>query len=80
MEDDRLMTLHDQPALSVGDRVVFYKVGGYTMSFQPTLFIEPPPPVYARTADRLIQVRQGLELTEYLRGNVWSQNSSSVML
>src|SRR5699024_7900381 len=77
MEDDRLMTLHEQPALSVGDRVVFHKVGAYTMSFQPGLFIEPPPPVYVRTTDTLIQVRHRLELTDYLRGNVWSQNCSS---
>ena len=71
MEDDRLMKLTDEPALEVGDRVVFYKVGGYTMCYQSQLFIDFPPAVYARTEDELILVRRRPTVTDYLRGNEW---------
>ena len=53
MEDDRLMDLGDEPALQVGDRVIFYKVGGYTMCYQATFFSEFAPPVYVRTSRRV---------------------------
>lgn len=71
MEDDRLMKLHDEPALAIGDRIVFYKVGGYTMCHQSMLFIDFPPPVYARTHDALIQVRDQPTVEDYLHGNHW---------
>ena len=73
MEDDRLMKIHDAPQLQVGDRIVFYKVGGYTMCFQPTLFIAFEPPIYARTEDELLLVRKPMDISEYLRGNDWSE-------
>src|SRR5699024_4243844 len=44
VEMDRLMTLENSPELQVGDRVVFYKVGAYTMTLQ-SLFTEYLPPV-----------------------------------
>lgn len=72
MEDDRLMTLTDGPALEVGDRVVFYKVGGYTMCYQSRLFIDHPPAVYIRTDEELILVRSKASINDYLQGNVWS--------
>lgn len=73
MEDDRLMKLQDAPALKVGDRVVFYKVGGYTMCYQSNLFIEFPPPVYVRTEADLIQVRRKPNVTDFLYGNQLSE-------
>jgi len=72
MEDDRLMDIEDEPAVEVGDRIIFYKVGGYTMCYQATFFIEFPPPVYVRTQEgQLIQVRQGPSIQQYLQGNEW---------
>lgn len=67
MEDDRLMKLQDAPALEIGDKIVFYKVGGYTMCYQSMLFINFAPPVYARTGDELIQVRRPWTVDEYLQ-------------
>lgn len=45
MDRDRIVTLTDAPELSRGDRVVFEKVGSYTMALNP-LFISYFPPVY----------------------------------
>ena len=79
MEDDRLMDLQDEPALQLGDRIIFYKVGGYTMCYQATFFSEFAPPVYVRTADGLIQVRGQPTVENYLQGHWWSPaNTSSV--
>ena len=77
MEDDRLMNLEDEPALRVGDRIIFYKVGGYTMCYQATFFSEFAPPVYVRTADDLIQVRGEATIEDYLRGHFWSPASAA---
>lgn len=72
MEDDRLMDLQDAPALEMGDRIIFYKVGGYTMCYQSMLFIELPPPVYIRTEEQLIRVRRQMTVDDYLHGNQWT--------
>lgn len=71
MEDDRLMKLTDAPALERADRIVFYKVGAYTMSYQ-SMFIEYLPAVYVRDGDALVQVRRKWGVTDYLQGNQWS--------
>ena len=70
MEDDRLARLHDAPALDTNDRIVFYKVGGYTMCYQ-SLFIEYLPAVYVRQRDTLTQVRRKWGIDEYLQGSRW---------
>jgi diaminopimelate decarboxylase len=71
MEDDRLMQLHDERALETGDRIIFYNVGAYTLSFQPQFFIEFPPAVYVRTREALIQVRKTSSVQDYLQGQRW---------
>lgn len=45
MENDRFFKLHNQPKLRVGDRIVFHKMGAYTLTLAP-LFISYFPPVY----------------------------------
>lgn len=77
VEGDRLMTLQDQPALQLDDRIVFYKVGAYTMSLQP-MFIEYLPAVYARTEDTLTLVRRKWGAEEYLQGSQWSERDESL--
>lgn len=78
MEDDHLMKLHDAPALAIGDRIVFHKVGGYTMCYQSMLFIDFPPPVYARTNRELIQVRRRWTVDEYLQATHMVNDSQVV--
>lgn len=77
VEGDRLMALKNQPALQLEDRVVFYKVGAYTLALQP-LFIEYLPAVYARTEDELTLVRQKWGAAEYLQGSTWAEVSGPV--
>lgn len=77
MEDDRLTKLKDAPELRTGDRIVFYKVGGYTMCYQ-SMFIEYLPAVYARTEDSLVQVRRQWGINEFLQGNMWVENGELV--
>lgn len=72
MEDDRLMTLNDAATLQSDDRIIFYKVGGYTMCYQ-SMFIEYLPAVYVRTQESLTQVRRKWGVAEYLQGNQWSE-------
>ncbi|RJN31602.1 hypothetical protein [Nesterenkonia natronophila] len=73
MEDDRLTRLTDAPALEPGDRIVFYKVGGYTMCYQ-SQFIEYLPAVYVRQGETLTQVRHKWGVNEYLQGSRWYEN------
>ncbi|QGU06903.1 Diaminopimelate decarboxylase [Corynebacterium occultum] len=77
MEDDRLTKLQDAPTLKTGDRVIFHKVGGYTMCYQ-SMFIEYLPAVYARTEDSLTLVRRKWGVSDFLRGNLWVENGELI--
>ena len=71
LDNDRLMALTDAPRLKEGDRIIYHKVGSYTMTFNP-LFIQYLPRVYARHADSSLSiVRQRWGVDEYLAGNTW---------
>lgn len=56
METDRIMALADEPELSPGDRVIFERVGSYTISLNP-LFITLFPAVYAVEGQSCVCVR-----------------------
>lgn len=77
MEDDRLTVLKEAPQLSEGDRIVFYRVGAYTMSYQSS-FIEFPPAVFVRNDDSLKLVRRRGSVDDYLSGNSWLDATTSV--
>lgn len=73
LDNDRLMTLHDAPALAEGDRIVYRRVGSYTMAFNP-LFINYLPAVYAARLDGSLElVRRRWTAQDYLAGNDWSK-------
>jgi len=55
MEKDRFFH-YNGPSLTEGDKVVFEKVGAYTMGLSPQ-FIEAYPPVYVEYDDRIEKVR-----------------------
>lgn len=46
MDHDRLTVLENEKELSVGDRIVYHRVGAYSMTFGG-MFIRPHPAVYA---------------------------------
>ncbi|MGO2863560.1 MAG: hypothetical protein ACTIC1_20545 [Brevibacterium sp.] len=74
MENDRLTVLKDAPLLCEGDRIIFERVGAYTMSYQSS-FIEFPPAVFVRQGESLEQVRRKGTAEDCLRGNIWSESA-----
>ena len=68
MENDRIFILEDERPLQVGDKIVFYKVGGYTMCLTP-LFIRYFPGVYVEEKGKLTLVRKAWTEEEYSQGS-----------
>lgn len=69
MEHDRLFTAVDQPELSVGDQIIYEKVGAYTMCLTP-LFIRYFPDVYVDDGLTMKLVRKAWTPEEYLQNSV----------
>lgn len=73
LENDRLFTLRGGTALSVGDYVVYDKVGAYTLSLTSD-FINLTPPVYLRRPDHagsLSLVREKGSIDRWMEGCRW---------
>lgn len=64
MEHDRLFEIDHEKELLVGDRIVYHKVGAYTMCLSP-LFIKWFPDVYVRTEDQKELVRSRWDVQQY---------------
>ena len=64
MDHDRIMILEGEPELSEGDRIIYQKVGNYTVTFGGP-FILTSPSVYVRKDGELKPVRQKLSVEEY---------------
>ena len=69
MEHDRLFTAVNEPELQVGDRILYHKVGAYTMCLTP-LFIKYFPDVYVHRNGSLIKVREAWTPEDYLRKSI----------
>ena len=68
MEDDRIFELRDEKKLSVGDKIIYNKVGAYTMCLTP-LFIKYFPDVYVKDGDDLIRVREKWTPVNYIQAS-----------
>lgn len=66
MENDRLFTMEAQAGLCPGDRIVYQKVGGYTMCLTP-LFIRFFPAVYVEDNGVCACVREHWTAEDYVR-------------
>lgn len=66
MENDRLFELKDGRKLQEGDRIVYEKVGAYTMCLSP-LFIGYFPPVYLEDQGQVTCVRGKWGAREYVQ-------------
>lgn len=64
MEGDRFFVLNDQP-LKIGDKVIFQKVGAYTMGLSPQ-FIEFYPPVYAEQNGKIEVARRKKNAADFI--------------
>ncbi len=69
MEHDRLFEMHDEEALSVGDRIIYDKVGAYTMCLTP-LFIKYFPRVYMEEGGQFTLVRDAWTPAEYIQKSI----------
>lgn len=66
MENDRLFVLEDHPQLSVGDKIIYERVGAYTLGLSP-LFIKYFPAVYVEENNEIYSVRDRWTAKEYLQ-------------
>ena len=66
MDHDRLMVIDNKPELSVGDEIVYHRVGNYTVTFGGP-FIKPYPSVYVEKETGVEMVRKQMTVEEYYR-------------
>ena len=64
MDHDRIMCLNDVEELSVDDKIIYHRVGAYTMTFGG-MFIRYYPEVYAKSESGLQKVRSQIEARDY---------------
>lgn len=64
MEHDRLFELLNETQILPGDKVIYHKVGAYTMCLSP-LFIKWYPNVYVVEGGKVLKVREKWESEEY---------------
>lgn len=69
MEHDRLFTLRNHVALQEHDRIIYHKVGSYTMCLSP-LFIKYFPDVYVKRQGSYIKVREKWTHEDYMQGDI----------
>ena len=69
MEHDRLFEAIEEPALLPGDRIIYDKVGAYTMCLKP-LFIKYFPDVYVERDGVFIKVREAWRPEDYLMKSI----------
>jgi diaminopimelate decarboxylase len=64
MDHDRLMVLENEKELSVGDEIVYHRVGAYSMTFGG-MFIRYLPEVYVESDGAVNKVRNRIAVKEY---------------
>ena len=69
MEHDRLFTAINEPELNVGDKIIYDKVGAYTMCLTP-LFIKYFPDVYVEENGDLRIVRNAWKPEQYIMNSM----------
>lgn len=69
MEHDRLFEAIEEPALLPGDRIIYDKVGAYTMCLTP-LFIKYFPDVYVERDGVFMKVREAWRPEDYLMKSI----------
>lgn len=66
MDHDRIMSINNKPELSVGDSIVYHRVGAYTMTFGG-MFIRYYPEVYVKTGTEILKVRDRANTDQYIK-------------
>ena len=65
MDHDRLMILKDQKELSQGDRIIYHRVGAYSMTLGGA-FIRYFPDIYIKNKECIQQIRERMTVKEYM--------------
>lgn len=66
MDHDRITVLRNEPELAEGDRIVYHRVGNYSVTFGGP-FIRPFPAVYAGRDGEARLIRRVMTMDEYYR-------------
>lgn len=69
MEHDRLFEAINEPELRPGDRIIYHKVGAYTMCLTP-LFIKYFPDVYVESGGNYTKVRTAWKAEDYIAKSI----------
>lgn len=69
LEHDRLYTAVDEEELFIGDKIIYDKVGAYTMCLTP-LFIKYFPDVYVEENNKFTLIRKAWTPTEYIQNSI----------
>ena len=69
MEHDRLYTAINEPELNVGDKIIYDKVGAYTMCLTP-LFIKYFPDVYVEKSGKYSLIRKSWKPEQYIMNSI----------
>lgn len=64
MDHDRIMMLENEHALGPGDRIIYQRVGAYTMTFGGA-FIRYLPEVFIESKGKTLCVRDGMTVDDY---------------
>jgi len=65
MENDRIFKMENHSQLLIGDKIIYEKVGAYTISLSP-LFINYFPDVYVKNDEEIYKVREKWTAKEFL--------------
>lgn len=66
MDHDRLMKIENQQELSIGDRIIYHRVGAYSMTFGG-MFIRYYPNVYVLDSGKFECVREKITVDDYYK-------------
>ncbi len=64
MDYDRIMLLENEKELNIGDRIIYHKVGSYTITFGGA-FISYFPPVYLKDSNGIKLIRDKIDTDDY---------------
>lgn len=64
MDHDRIMNIMNMPKLEIGDKIIYHRVGAYTMTFGG-MFIKYHPDVYLNDSGSLKLIRKSIQFNDY---------------
>ena len=65
MDHDRLMTIENEPELKAGNKIIYHRVGAYSMTFGG-MFIRYYPDVYVQDGDHISKIRSVCGVEDYI--------------